>query len=115
MIANQLLVGLIALGSIALSAGCSAGSEGADAAHESVAESEEALTAADCENCVTAHECCEAVTDRPICNFDPPACYAADPGRQATRIRNCRVYIRTAVSAWNLSGRTPPAECKITW
>jgi hypothetical protein len=114
---NRLVACVFALGSIALP-GCVAGDAGNDhsaASFDAGTTQRAALEPADCENCVTAGECCEAVTDRPICNFDPEACYAADPGRQATRIRNCRVFIRTAVTAWNMSGQAPPPECRITW
>ena len=123
MTSSKRLSVVIALGWFSLSLGCSAPDDAAsgndtsagDNTSAAVETQTAALTAEDCDACVTAKACCEAVTDGPLCNVDAAACYAADPGRQATRIRWCRMLIRTTISAWQSAGRTPPPECQITW
>jgi hypothetical protein len=65
----------------------------------------------DCSICTIAQECCEAVGAP--CTFSADACFALDPGREKTYATYCLTTLRTTISAWTISGATPPAVCHL--
>ena len=84
---------------------------------EEIGTLEEGLTSVDmldCSICAIARSCCNAVNPSTSCNnFNAERCATLDPGRQRTTKINCLVQLRTTITAWRLSGRTPPSECFI--
>lgn len=116
-------VGLV-LG-VSLAAGCAGADEVAEEAEpvtppevtEELGTLEEGLTTVDmvdCSICATAKACCAAVSTSSYCNnFSAERCATLDPGRQRTTKLSCLTLLRTTISAWQSSGRTPPPECRI--
>jgi hypothetical protein len=84
---------------------------------EQVGTQQESLTRVDmvdCSICATARACCTAVNAGSYCNnFNAERCTTLDPGRQRTTKIDCLVLLRTAISAWRLSGKAPPSACRI--
>jgi hypothetical protein len=58
-------------------------------------------------------DCCNAVNAGDLCSFSAAACSALDPGRQHTYAIYCLTVLRTTISAWTISGSTPPAACTL--
>lgn len=131
----QLLTSGILMLGLSFAVGCAGGDDGEDVDDEvepsgqaeskmlpefteDIATLYETLTTVDtvdCSICTTAQACCSAGSTRTsyCANFNAERCATLDPGRQRTTKLNCLTLLRTTISAWQMSGREPPSQCRI--
>jgi hypothetical protein len=64
-----------------------------------------------CSICAITQSCCESVGAGPLCTFSADTCYSLDPLRQTYYARNCRMVLRTTISAQTMNNRTAPNAC----
>ena len=66
-----------------------------------------------CSICTVTQDCCNAVNAGALCTFSANVCSAYDPLGQKYYATNCLLTLRTIISAWTISGATPPSVCAL--
>ena len=124
---HKLSIRMSALVGVALllAAGCSGADQSdsdATAASDAVASETEDLgtgsealassgQAPSCSICAITQSCCESIGAGSMCTFSADTCYSLDPLRQYYHARNCRMFLRTMISAQSMNNRRAPNAC----
>jgi hypothetical protein len=64
-----------------------------------------------CSICAITQSCCESIGAGSMCTFSADTCYSLDPLRQYYHARNCRMFLRTMISAQSINNRSAPNAC----